>query len=210
MLRGPGEVEIDERDRKDYFSPSTELFADYCSSIVTRYGLSKSANILQSDVHDIQFGIIPGSRDVTTQLFTVSSYKGTFLSRAVVLAIGPGHTKMLPWELSAEEQMGACHSSEIESTTFPSVHVRKKITQGQDTNVVVVGGGLSSAQIVDMAIRKGVTRVWYIMRGDLKVKHFDVSLNWVGKFRNYEKAVFWSADDDEGQPAESPEQKKKC
>jgi hypothetical protein len=30
------------------------------------------------------------------------------------------------------------------------------------------------------------------------VKHFDISLPWMGKFKNYEKAAFWSADTDEG------------
>jgi hypothetical protein len=30
------------------------------------------------------------------------------------------------------------------------------------------------------------------------VKHFDIGLTWMGKFRNYEKAAFWSADSDEG------------
>lgn len=70
--------------------------------------------------------------------------------------------------MSAEEKMGACHSSEIQ--TFPSPNVKSKIQQRQETNVVVVGGGLSSAQIVDMAVRKGVTKVWFLMRSDLKGK----------------------------------------
>lgn len=30
------------------------------------------------------------------------------------------------------------------------------------------------------------------------VKPFDVDLSWMGKFRNHEKASFWSADTDEG------------
>lgn len=42
------------------------------------------------------------------------------------------------------------------------------IQQRRETNVVVVGGGLSSAQIVDMAVRKGVTKVWFLMRSEFK------------------------------------------
>lgn len=30
------------------------------------------------------------------------------------------------------------------------------------------------------------------------VKHFDISLAWMGKYKNWEKAAFWSADTDEG------------
>lgn len=150
---------------------------------------------MHSDVRDIQFGEI----DDGTSLFTIrTSRQETFHSRAVVLAVGPGHTKMMPWELSAEEEMGACHSSEM-GAKFPSLTLARKIENRQTTNLVVIGGGLTSAQIADLAIRRGITKVWLIMRGDLKVKHFDVGLNWVGKFKNYDKAVFWSADDDFGE-----------
>jgi cation diffusion facilitator CzcD-associated flavoprotein CzcO len=56
----------------------------------------------------------------------------------------------------------------MEIKTFPSPNVQDKIQRRQETNVVVVGGGLSSAQIVDMAVRKGVTKVWFIMRSGMK------------------------------------------
>jgi cation diffusion facilitator CzcD-associated flavoprotein CzcO len=142
-----------------------------------------------------------------------------FYSRSVVLAIGPGGagvSKIYPWKPSTEQGGAAacCHSTEIKS--FPSPNVQKKIQRRKETNVVVVGGGLSSAQIVDMAVRKGVTKVWFLMRSGLKgmykspassfwtmshliiVKHFDISLPWMGKYKNWEKAAFWSADTDEG------------
>ncbi|EED19190.1 FAD binding domain protein [Talaromyces stipitatus ATCC 10500] len=193
----PREAEINERDRKDYFTPSTSLFADYCNSIIARYGLdNESVPIQRSEVCDITFGEVQGSKD-DSKLFTVSTTHGkSFHSRAVVLAVGPGLTKMMPWNLSSDEELGACHSSEV-GVKFPSAALARKIENRQTTHVVVVGGGLSSAQFADMAIARGVTKVWHIMRGDLKIKHFDVSLNWVGKFKNYDKAVFWSADDDQ-------------
>jgi cation diffusion facilitator CzcD-associated flavoprotein CzcO len=56
----------------------------------------------------------------------------------------------------------------MEIKTFPSPNLRSKIQQRRETNVVVVGGGLSSAQIVDMAVRKGVTKVWFLMRSEYK------------------------------------------
>ncbi|PYH76562.1 hypothetical protein BO82DRAFT_425977 [Aspergillus uvarum CBS 121591] len=190
----PTEPEIDERDRKDYFSPSTGLFADYCASIVARYRLDRPGLVRQSEVTDIQYGYLPHSD--TSKIFTVTAADGTqHYSRAVVLAIGPGTQKILPFALTPTEQQGACHSSEIRA--FPSANIHAKIRQRQATHVVVVGGGLTSAQVADMAIRKGVRKVWLLMRSDLKVKHFDLSLNWMGKFKNLEKARFWSADTDE-------------
>ncbi|KAJ5727534.1 hypothetical protein N7493_005354, partial [Penicillium malachiteum] len=199
-----GGVEIDERDRKDYFSPSTGLFTDYCNSIIERYGLNEPGQILQQEVVDMTYGYLPDRGDVpvsNSKIFTLTSTSGRkFYSRAVVLAIGAGGagiSKIFPWKPSSKEE-GAdacCHSMEIES--FPSLGVRNKIQRRQQTNVVVVGGGLSSAQIVDMAVRKGVTKVWFLMRSSLKIKHFDISLPWMGKYKNWEKAAFWSADTDE-------------
>lgn len=88
-------------------------------------------------------------------------------ARAVVLAIGPGVTKILPFQpATPEEKSGCCHSSEIRD--FPSPNVQRKIRQRKETNIVIVGGGLSSAQIADMAIKKGVTRVWLLMRSEFK------------------------------------------
>ncbi|KAL5357845.1 hypothetical protein BJX96DRAFT_28656 [Aspergillus floccosus] len=190
-----GDNEIDERDRKDYFSPSTELFTDYCESIVRRYGLDAPGLIQQREVVDIQYDF-HAEMSPADKIFTVTAADGArFFSRAVVLAIGPGMTKVFPFPLSAEEKQGACHSTEIRS--FPSPNVRSKIQQRRPTNLVIVGGGLTSAQIADMAIRKGVSKVWLLMRSDFKVKHFDIGLNWMGKFKNFEKAAFWSADTDE-------------
>jgi cation diffusion facilitator CzcD-associated flavoprotein CzcO len=67
------------------------------------------------------------------------------------------------------------------------------------TNMLIVGGGLTSIQLADLAIKRGVSKVWLLMRGNVKVKYFDVDLDWVGKFRNFKQAEFWTADTDEGE-----------
>ncbi|OQE28486.1 hypothetical protein PENSTE_c003G07708 [Penicillium steckii] len=196
--------EIDERDRKDYYSPSTDLFSDYCNSIVDRYGLDEPGQILKQEVTGISYDYLPERGDVpvsNSKVFTVTSSTGQkFYSRAVVLAIGAGGaniSKIFPWKPTTEEEgaSACCHSMEMKM--FPSINVKNKIQSRRQTNVVVVGGGLSSAQLVDLAVRKGVTKVWLLMRSDFKVKHFDISLPWMGKYKNWEKAAFWSADTDE-------------
>ncbi|KAI9369093.1 hypothetical protein BJX61DRAFT_536708 [Aspergillus egyptiacus] len=202
-----GDVEIDERDRKDYFSPGTALFRDFCDRVIERYGLGGKGLIEEGEVVDVVYDYFEGEeldttdddQGLTKKVFKVVLKDGRVVfARAVVLAIGPGGRKIIPAPfegLSREESQGACHSGEIKG--FPSVNVKRKIAERKETNVVVVGGGLSSAQIVDMAVRKGVKKVWFLMRSDFKVKHFDITLSWMGKFKNYEKAVFWSADTDE-------------
>ncbi|KAL2827071.1 hypothetical protein BDW59DRAFT_171597 [Aspergillus cavernicola] len=194
-----GDTEIDERDRKDYFSPGTGLFRDFCERVVARYGLSGEGLVQAGEVVDIVYDYFDDIDD-EKKTFKVSMKDGDVVyARAVVMAIGPGGRKIVPEPFSVpfsgNEAQGACHSSEIRG--FPGMNVKKRIAERKETNVVVVGGGLSSAQIVDMAIRKGVKKVWFLMRSDFKVKHFDITLSWMGKFKNYEKAVFWSADTDE-------------
>jgi pyruvate/2-oxoglutarate dehydrogenase complex dihydrolipoamide dehydrogenase (E3) component len=96
---------------------------------------------------------------------------------------------------------GYCHSMQL--IKFPPLHVKTKIKEKTPTNMVVVGGGLTSIQIADLAIQRGVSRVHLLMRGDLKVKYFDLDLDWVAKFRNFNQAAFWSADTDEGMRSRS-------
>jgi len=59
----------------------------------------------------------------------------------------------------------------------------------------VIGGGLTSAQVADNLLRRGVSKVYLALRGPLKIKPFDVDLAWMGKWRNTQKAAFWTTED---------------
>ncbi|KAK8191349.1 FAD binding domain-containing protein [Phyllosticta capitalensis] len=191
------EVVIDERDRKDYYRPSRPLFTSHCECLVERYGLRKGL-VQQKQVEDIQYGIVREYSDVD-KIFTVKTDKGIHFARTVVLAVGPGNSPRIPGpppsgvDGQAPPQM--CHSMHIQQ--FPDPMVMAKIKAKQETNILIVGGGLTSAQLTDLAVRKGVKKVYHLMRGAVKVKHFDFDLAWTGKFRNFEQAIFWSADSDE-------------
>jgi hypothetical protein len=80
---------------------------------------------------------------------------------------------------------------------FPDPTIRAKIDLGLRTTILVVGGGLTSAQLSDLAVRRGVSTVWHLMRGPCRTKPFDLDLSWMSKFRNVEQSIFWSADSDE-------------
>lgn len=95
---------------------------------------------------------------------------------------------MMPFE----QTEGATHAMMIKD--FPPKYVRDKMAAKSPTSIAIVGGGLTSAQLADVAIRRGVRTVSLIMRGPLKIKAFDIGLEWVGKFRNFEQAAFYSSD----------------
>jgi hypothetical protein len=76
-------------------------------------------------------------------------------------------------------------------------HIQRKIRENQPTNVVVVGGGLTSAQVTATLSQAGVSKVYHLMRGNLKVKHFDIDLPWLGKYKNFHLASFYGSDSDQ-------------
>lgn len=191
--RRKADLEIDERDRKDYYTPSSSLFGDYCRCIVNRYGIREGL-IKNESVQDIDYSLFR-ELSQSEDLFRIRTDKGIHHARAVVLAVGAGGPPVLPPSMTNYSAQSASHAMHI--TIFPPPSVAAKVTARKATNIVVVGGGLTSAQISDMAVRHGVSRVWHLMRGPLKVKPFDVDLEWMGKFRNHSKAAFWSADTDQ-------------
>lgn len=149
-------------------------------------------------LEDLDYDIVRGVSVGDEKLFTVSTNAMKRYARTVVLAVGPANHANIPRAPSMPQEgpiQQACHSMQIK--TFPDPIVEKRMAAGKSTNVLVIGGGLTSAQLSDLAIRKGVTKVWHLMRNRLILKHFDVHLEWMGKYKNAEQSRFWTADSDE-------------
>lgn len=153
-----------------------------------RYNLRDNI-VSHEKVEDIRFGYIEDISKVD-KIFTVRTNEGVHHAKTVVLATG-GNPPQIP-DMPVEGTEAVTHAMQLKE--MPSPRVRAKLDARLSANIVVVGGGLTSAQLADLAIRRGVTKVWLLMRGPLKVKPFDVGLEWVGKFRNFEQAAFWTTD----------------
>lgn len=150
---------------------------------------------------NIEYGYVDGISESSEEVFTITTDKVVRYARTVIMAVGAANVPKLPHMPSVVAltdpaiDIPACHSMKIKE--FPHALVKQRIQARQSTNVLVVGGGLTSAQITDLAVRRGVTKVWHIMRGRLRVKLFDLDLQWMGKYKNTEHARFWLADSDE-------------
>lgn len=204
--------DVDERDRKDYYTPSKELFGAHCEDVTKRYALSPGM-IQQEKVENIEYDdlsalvdtghdsvISDDEPDSDKKVFRVTTDKGSRYAHVVVLAIGPGNAPSIPKICglsTVAEFEGYSHAMRLKA--FPPPQVAAKIKKTERTNMLIVGGGLTSIQLADLALKRGVSKVWLLMRGGVKVKYFDVDLDWVGKFRNFNQAAFWSADSDEGE-----------
>ncbi|KAH8799766.1 FAD binding domain protein [Xylogone sp. PMI_703] len=181
---------IDERDKQDYFTPSAQLFEDYCQKCVDKYHLENF--VQQSDVQSLSWAP-EGLNDIPNRCWIAKTTTRTYLTRVVVLATGPGIPTPIP--ISSQEREGACHSSQVPLLGPVPEHVRLKMKTKEATYAIVVGGGLTSAQIADLCVRKGYTKVFILMRSNLKTKHFDLELEWVAKYRNLQLAYFWGTAD---------------
>lgn len=187
------EVLVNERDRRDYFTPSQRIFSAQCDCIIDRYELQKGL-VQQATVLDVTYGYVDDLSE-QSKIFTVTTDRGVHYARAVVMGIGAGNSPSIPSQGRPQPQ--ACHAMQIKS--FPPPCLADKIRGSQPTSILIVGGGLTSAQLADLAVRRGVKTVWLLMRGHCKVKPFDVDLEWMGKFRNAKQAAFWNAESDEGE-----------
>lgn len=92
--------DVDERDRKDYFVPSTELFDAHCGEVVRRYDL-RDGIVKQERVMDIEYiemstlddtdhdSVISGDcSDEDRKVFRITTDRGVQFSYIVILAVG--------------------------------------------------------------------------------------------------------------------------
>ncbi|EOA89064.1 hypothetical protein ACJQWK_05771 [Exserohilum turcicum] len=205
-----GTPDVDERDRKDYFVPRMDLFDAHCDEVVRRYRLGNEM-LRHESVTSIEYDEVAKFADAEhdsvisddgsgddRKIFRVTTNQGVRFAHIVILAIGPGNAPSIPpvpGLPSIRPHEGFSHAMQIKQ--FPAPHVAAKIKARQYSSMLIVGGGLTSIQLADLALKRGVNKVWMLMRGPLKVKYFDVDLDWVGKFRNFNQAAFWTADTDE-------------
>ncbi|KIW04295.1 uncharacterized protein PV09_04591 [Verruconis gallopava] len=179
--------DINERDRQDYFAPASLAFKRFCEECIEHYRLKDL--VRKESVESIDYDFIPGTSTIK-KLFIVRASARTYLSRIVVLAVGGGDAvSPVPFHESTHVlDLGNANA------LIPDV-LKRKVELGHETNVLVVGGGLTSAQAADCLLRKGIAKVYLLMRGPWKTKPFDIDLEWMGRYRNGKRAAFWTEDD---------------
>jgi hypothetical protein len=204
MGRQTDDEVIDGSRKQDYYTPSLSVFVDHCDHVASRYNLKGDDTIEQGRVTDIQYDfvdLLPGI-DAEEKVFTVTTDKNeVHYAKVVVLAVGPANKPNIPASIMEKvapkptaNPPHMCHSMNIK--TYPDPVVRNRVKAGRQTNILIIGGGLTSAQLADLAIKRGVSRVWLITRGPWRTRLFDVDLEWMGKFRNREHAMFHQLDTD--------------
>jgi cation diffusion facilitator CzcD-associated flavoprotein CzcO len=71
----------------------------------------------------------------------------------------------------------------------------KHLAVTPESRLLVVGGGMTSAQLVLLGFKAGFNDVVMVSRSKLRTQQFDVSLDWVGRKSNVLYSQFWGESD---------------
>lgn len=198
----PGIIDINMRDWKDYYRPSTPLFHDFCMSIIDRYLLHN--NVKKDEVVSIEYAYIQviGTRDDFGQGFVIKTQSGKVYGSKLCI-VASGHRGEINYPVApftdAHYPEGSCHTTHLfqHQVRFLGRELYDKPRKSQARQIVIVGGGLTSAQLAHVAVNNGIERVHLLFRGGIKIKHFDFHLDWVTKYKNVKKLAFYIKDTDE-------------
>ncbi|XP_051800811.1 uncharacterized protein zgc:113276 [Acanthochromis polyacanthus] len=187
--------------------PGTKLSVDFFKEQVERYQLDKT--LVKGTVERI----IPVTDDrkemEDVKYFQVQLQEGDILNaRQVVMATGPTRAQManIP---SWVQSIGESYPEERLQHTVHLMHRlpnwkqkvpencqrQKEIFHTQvceaGQRVMVVGGGLTSAHVVSIALQQGASHVTWVMRKHLQLKQFDVGdvESLVGRYSHVEHGI---------------------
>mmetsp|Transcript_38056 Transcript_38056/g.120133 ORF Transcript_38056/g.120133 Transcript_38056/m.120133 type:complete len:513 (+) Transcript_38056:296-1834(+) len=139
---------------------------------------------------------------------------GEVLTRRVVLALGSTNRPQVPeWVGAIDTEYPAdriAHVGELverscahtaDMAIDPMQSAADGVNQtlftpaGKGEVLVIVGGGLTSAQLVPKALELGYSHVKLLVRKPVLVKQFDIDNSWISHERNDLLAKFWSEPD---------------
>jgi cation diffusion facilitator CzcD-associated flavoprotein CzcO len=149
-----------------YGLPHTDLFADFCRSVVDEFGLATS--LVSGRL--TQLRLPPSGSGPLTLAFADGSEQR---ARRLVIATGAGGPRLPAWAASCvgrHPPEALQHSSTIDLPSLPPL-------QGQ--KVAIVGGGLTAAHLVLGALRRGA-QVLLLCRRTLRERPFDADPGWLG------------------------------
>lgn len=195
---------FNERDRQNFTKPSSKLFQDFCDDLIRRNHFEDIVT------KGLVSQIIPYSKeDGFCEYFRVlvcdpetNEPTAEILAKNIVCSIGFLNLPNMPnWAQKNILEIPSgriTHSKDLLRNTIADTRdyaipeVELKMKMGLETRLVVVGGGLTSAHLCSLAQKIGYTKITLLCRSTLKVKHFDASLDWVGRYKNVEFSKFYS------------------
>lgn len=182
---------FNERDRLSFCIPSTALFNDFCAHLRERFDISNEV------YKAIVSSIVPRSKNG----FNVHTSDGAMImTEKVVVSIGHFNIPRIPeWakgyiSKDVESPGKIIHAKEMLATFNEDVILTE---EQKNLPILIVGGGLTSAHLAILASKRGYREVVLTSRKRLVVKHFDASLDWVGRYKQVQFSKFYSSANEE-------------
>ncbi|ABN65795.2 predicted protein [Scheffersomyces stipitis CBS 6054] len=197
----PGIIDINMRDWKDYYRPSTKLFEDFCKDIVDRYSLHNNVKKDEAINVEERFINVLGKEEYGKGFVIKSANGETFGCKICIVATG--HRGEVNYPIKPFEDPhfpeGSCHTTHLfnKEVNFLGKELMIKPRASKSRSIVIVGGGLTSAQLAHVAANVGISKIYLMLRGPVKIKHFDFHLDWVTKYKNVKKSAFYMKDTDQ-------------
>jgi len=169
---------VNNADRYKFVRPSTELYHNFCDSIVKKHQLQNRI------IKDVVTDVVPDPE--TGKEFKVHLKSGkTLVARNVVLAVGNTCIPRLPvWAKEIKNNMCE-HIWDVAKRGVG--YLRSKV---YSRSVVVIGGGLSAVQSARLCLRLGATSITLMARRKVIVRDFDVPVSWFGSSRHVKMCEF--------------------
>ncbi len=200
--------DLTQRDKTfkgPYQAPSTSLFNDFHDLLIKGYGID---NIVQQGTVE-SITPEPSQTDADEPVFEVrfnNADSGVMAvkTKRVVCAMGPNFSsnKASWWDDFLHEHSNTKYPRDkILQANEIVPWIRERATtsttkqQDQDLRLLIVGGGITSAQLTLLASKASWCRgVTLIQRSKTLSRHFDVENKWMGPNRGKLLADFWSLD----------------
>mmetsp|Transcript_17435 Transcript_17435/g.28317 ORF Transcript_17435/g.28317 Transcript_17435/m.28317 type:complete len:602 (+) Transcript_17435:84-1889(+) len=210
----PSLSQRDKLFKGPYQVPSTAIFNRFHEVLSRAYGIEdavctgtvQSINPIQEDEESVtdepifEVKIAFGKNSPHGSPTDVRTVR-TIYSRRVVFAMGPMFRPLeAPWEASLRQELGADHSALRRilhaHQILPFVNKALEVnTNDLMKRVLVVGGGITSAQLALLAKKSSWCKeVTLIQRSKMVPRHFDIDNMWMGPKRGKLQEDFWSLD----------------
>lgn len=189
-----GFEEIKDVPRNKYFqgpfqTPKTQLFDQYCEYLIDAYDLRNK--VVKGEVTAIEpISEAYDAHDDVKMFRIVLGCGGVIFSKRVVLSIGHCNQKRVP--LWVEESDGDEQLQTQPIHVWDLVHNEAQNASLEGKELMIVGGGLTSVQLVEAGLRQGASHVYLLVRGDVKLRQFDSNLLWSGRLRHEKLSLFWA------------------
>ena len=155
--------------------PGSQLFVDFCADL----SASLPQTLLKGYVSDVER--LEGSEPIYKVHFESNTTISKRASRSVeakrvVLALGASGRPMIPKPILP---LQATHASMIIHTHEFDRLAEANITS--NSQILVIGGGLSAVQAVILAVKRGAKHVVLCSRRPLVSQEYDIPLSWVDR-----------------------------